>query len=74
MIGTVTWFDNKKGIGFTKDIVGGDHFIHFKDLKKTGIHKLYTGNKIEFDIITGDKGTYIANVKLLDKGKTNAGI
>lgn len=71
MIGIVSWFDNKKGIGFVQDEKNQNHFIHYKELMKTKIHKLYENDEIEFEILTGPKGTYITNVAMLNFEKSN---
>lgn len=71
MIGTVSWFNKEKGIGFVHDEIGQDHFIHYKELQKTKIHKLYENDEIEFEILTGSKGTYITNVSILNYKKND---
>jgi CspA family cold shock protein len=71
VIGTISWFNKEKGIGFVHDEKGQDHFIHYKELKKTKIHKLNENDEIEFEILTGPKGTYITNVSILNYKKSN---
>ena len=62
MIGTVKWFNSKKGFGFISDEEGNDVFVHFSDLQMDGFKVLDEGDKVEFEVINGEKGPQAANV------------
>jgi len=65
MKGTVKWFDAKKGYGFVTGDDGKDVFIHFSAIKMDGYKKLEENQKVEFDVVDGQKGPQAANVKIL---------
>lgn len=60
--GTVKWFNAKKGFGFISDENGEDVFVHFSALQMDGFKVLDEGDKVEFDVIEGEKGPQAANV------------
>lgn len=60
--GTVKWFNAKKGFGFISDEQGTDIFVHFSALDMSGFKVLDEGDKVEFDVVEGDKGPQAANV------------
>ncbi|HNV05399.1 MAG TPA: cold-shock protein, partial [Petrotogaceae bacterium] len=64
MKGTVKWFDAKKGYGFVTGDDGKDVFIHFSAIKMDGYKKLEENQKVEFDVVDGQKGPQAANVKI----------
>ncbi len=61
--GTVKWFNAKKGFGFICDEDGNDVFVHFSALIMDGFKVLEEGEKVEFDVVEGEKGPQAANVK-----------
>ena len=63
--GTVKWFNAKKGYGFISDENGDDIFVHFSALNMSGFKVLEEGDKVEFEVIEGDKGPQAANVTKL---------
>ena len=63
--GTVKWFNAKKGYGFISDEAGNDVFVHFSALNMEGFKELKDGEKVEFEVIDGDKGPQAANVSCL---------
>ena len=63
--GTVKWFNAKKGYGFISDEQGNDVFVHFSALNMDGFKELKDGEKVEFEVIDGDKGPQAANVSRL---------
>jgi CspA family cold shock protein len=60
--GTVKWFNAKKGFGFISDQNGDDVFVHFSALEMDGFKVLDEGDRVEFDIVEGEKGPQAANV------------
>ena len=63
--GTVKWFNAKKGDGFISDENGADIFVHFSALNMSGFKVLEEGDKVEFEVIEGEKGPQAANVTKL---------
>ncbi|MEZ0323041.1 MAG: cold-shock protein [Hydrogenothermaceae bacterium] len=63
VVGTVKWFDSKKGFGFiTRDDNGQDIFVHFSAIKGSGFKNLEEGQKVEFSIVQEDKGPRAVDV------------
>ena len=62
MNGTVKWFNAKKGFGFISDEEGKDVFVHFSALQMDGFKVLDEGDKVEFDVVNGEKGPQASNV------------
>ena len=62
--GTVKWFDSKKGFGFISCEDGNDVFVHFSAIAAEGFKTLEEGQKVNFDIIDGQKGPQASNVTL----------
>lgn len=60
--GTVKWFNAKKGYGFICDEEGKEIFVHFSAVKMDGFKELKDGEKVEFEVVGGDKGPQAANV------------
>lgn len=60
--GTVKWFNASKGFGFITDDEGKDIFVHFSALQMDGFKVLDEGDKVEFEVIDGDKGPQATNV------------
>ena len=62
--GTVKWFNPEKGYGFiTPDDGGKDVFVHHTAIKAEGFRSLNEGQKVEFEIMQGQKGPQAANVR-----------
>jgi CspA family cold shock protein len=60
--GTVKWFNESKGFGFIQQDNGADVFVHFSEIKSDGFKTLAEGQRVQFDVIEGDKGPKAANV------------
>ena len=64
--GTVKWFNNAKGFGFIgRDDGGADVFIHFSAIAEEGYKSLQENDRVEFEIVAGQKGPQAANVTAL---------
>jgi len=61
-VGKVKWFNAKKGFGFLEQENGDDVFVHFSAIKAEGFKSLNEGDKVQFDIVSGEKGPAAANV------------
>jgi CspA family cold shock protein len=62
--GTVKWFDSKKGFGFISGDDGKDVFVHFSAIVSDGFKTLEEGQKVNFEIVDGQKGPQASNVTL----------
>ena len=61
--GTVKWFNDSKGFGFiTPDGGGEDLFAHFSAIQGNGFKTLKEGQKVSFDVTTGQKGQQAGNI------------
>ncbi len=54
--GTVKWFDAAKGFGFIARESGDDVFVHFRAIRGDGYRTLEDGQRVEFDVVEGQKG------------------
>ena len=60
--GTVKWFNAKKGYGFISDEEGKDVVVHFSALNMDVFKELKDGERVEFEVVEGEKGPQAANV------------
>jgi len=60
--GTVKWFNDSKGFGFIAQDGGKDIFVHHSAIKAEGFKSLNEGDRVQFDVVDGDKGPAAANV------------
>jgi len=63
--GVDKWFNNTKGYGFLGRDDGPDVFVHFSAIASEGYKSLNEGDKVEFEIVQGEKGPQAASVKLI---------
>ena len=64
MIGTVKWFNAEKGFGFIEREGGDDVFVHFSAIQSQGYKSLDEGQRVEFDLESGQRGPQATNVRL----------
>jgi CspA family cold shock protein len=64
--GTVKWFNDAKGFGFiVRDDGEKDVFVHHTGINASGFKTLKEGQKVEFDVVPGEKGPAAQNVTVL---------
>ncbi len=62
-LGTVKWFNNKKGYGFINEDAGRDIFVHFSAIEMEGYKSLNEGEEVVFEIENSDRGPEARNVR-----------
>ncbi|OWR31769.1 cold-shock protein [Saccharibacillus sp. O23] len=60
--GTVKWFNAEKGYGFIEVEGGNDVFVHFSAIQGDGFKTLDEGQRVEFNIVDGNRGPQAENV------------
>lgn len=60
--GTVKWFNDAKGFGFISREGGPDVFVHFSAISGSGFKSLAEGDRVEFEVVQGQKGPQAADV------------
>jgi CspA family cold shock protein len=60
--GTVKWFNDAKGFGFIAREGGPDVFVHFSAIQSNGFKSLAEGDRVEFEIVEGQKGPQASDV------------
>jgi len=63
--GRVKWYDAEKGYGFVTSDEGGDVFLP-RNALPSGVTEVKSGQKIEFGLIEGRKGSQALGVSLVD--------
>ncbi len=67
-VGTVKWFNPVKGYGFIQPDDGDkDSFVHISAVEAAGLDGLREGQKVEFELISDDRGRSSAeNLSLVE--------
>jgi cold shock protein len=61
----VKWFSNEKGYGFIAREGAEDVFVHFSAIQADGYKSLMEGQRVEFEVVQGQKGLQAANVQII---------
>ncbi len=64
--GTVKWFNASKGYGFIQGDQGEDVFVHYSSILGEGYRTLEEGQRVEFEVVVGDKGPQAQNVNAVE--------
>ena len=60
--GTVKWFNAEKGYGFIEVEGGNDVFVHYSAIQGEGFKSLDEGQRVQFDVVQGNRGPQAENV------------
>ena len=60
--GTVKWFNAEKGFGFIEIEEGNDVFVHFSAIEGDGYKSLDEGQRVQFNVVQGNRGPQAENV------------
>jgi len=60
--GIVKWFNAEKGFGFISVEGGNDVFVHFSAIVSEGFKTLDEGDRVEFNVVEGNRGPQAENV------------
>ena len=63
--GKVKWFNETKGYGFIQRENGPDIFVHYSAIMADGFKTLNEGDRVNFEIVEGERGPKAANVQKL---------
>jgi CspA family cold shock protein len=64
--GVVKWFNDSKGFGFISlDDGSKDVFVHHTAIQGEGHKTLSEGQRVEFDVVAGQKGPAAENVRVI---------
>jgi CspA family cold shock protein len=64
--GTVKWFNETKGFGFIAPEDGSaDVFVHYSAISGNGFKTLTDGQKVEYNVTTGQKGLQASDVRAI---------
>jgi len=63
--GAVKWFNDSKGFGFIAREGGSDVFVHHSAIQGNGFKTLAEGQRVEFEVVQGQKGLQAKEVRKL---------
>jgi CspA family cold shock protein len=63
--GTVKWFNAEKGYGFIAVDGGQDVFVHYSSIVGSGYRSLEEGQRVEFEVVQGQKGLQADQVRMV---------
>jgi CspA family cold shock protein len=63
-LGSVKWFNGRKGFGFITRDNGEEVFVHFRSVQKNG-KRLAPGMEVEFVVSEGNKGPEAIDVEIV---------
>jgi CspA family cold shock protein len=63
--GTVKWFSDPRGYGFIEAEEQTEVFVHHSAIEGHGFRTLHEGERVEFEIRTGERGAEAAHVTRL---------
>jgi CspA family cold shock protein len=64
--GTVKWFNAEKGFGFiAPDDGSSDVFAHYSAITSSGYRSLEENQKVQYDVVQGQKGPQAENISPL---------
>lgn len=72
-VGTVKWFDNRKGWGFIVQPDGSDLFVHYTSIVGEGFRRLDDGAKVDYEMVDGPKGKQAGNVRVVEPAPGKGG-
>jgi CspA family cold shock protein len=61
--GKVKWFNESKGFGFIQQDNGQDVFVHYSSIDGNGFKTLAEGQRVQFDVVEGERGPKATNVQ-----------
>lgn len=68
-VGSVKWFDAKKGYGFILRPDGQDVFVHYSSIEEDGFRSLREGQQVEYDLMATAKGLQAGHVRPLQTAR-----
>lgn len=63
MVGSVKWFDRKKGYGFIVGPEGQDVFVHYTSIIGDGFRTLRDGEEVDYMLLETEKGLQASEVR-----------
>lgn len=65
-LGSVKWFNAKKGFGFITTDGGAEVFMHFKQIEDGEKRQIKPGTRVSFLIVQAERGPQAETIRLLD--------